>query len=146
VHIKTEKDRKLTHPQGTILARIFAGATVSVPKETVMIGSRSCIFSTVVLAYLAAGAGLAQSQTATPSTPATPPPAATPAPPPTTSAPTPSTMTMQDVSKWTRKQWKAARADWIKDKVKWDGCQSQAKAQKLSGRKSWQVIYNCMTM
>jgi len=28
--------------------------------------------------------------------------------------------------------------------VKWDGCRDQAKAQNLSGRKSWQVIYDCM--
>jgi len=52
---------------------------------------------------------------------------------------------MEDVSKWTRKQWNAARAKWVKEKEQWGDCEKQAHAQKLSGRKSWQFLYDCMT-
>ena len=52
--------------------------------------------------------------------------------------------TMEDVSKWTQKQWDAAKAKWSKETTKWDSCQKQADQQKLSGRKSWQFLYDCM--
>lgn len=53
--------------------------------------------------------------------------------------------TAEDVSKWTRKQWNAAKAKWASEKDKWDGCEKQAKTQKLAGRKSWQFLYDCMS-
>ncbi len=53
--------------------------------------------------------------------------------------------TVTDVSKWTRKQWRAAKAKWVEEKDAWNGCQTQAKAQNLAGRKSWQFLYDCMT-
>ena len=53
--------------------------------------------------------------------------------------------TMDDVSKWTSKQWNVAKAKWSKEKTKWAACEKQAKAKKLSGRKSWQFHYDCMT-
>ncbi len=52
---------------------------------------------------------------------------------------------MTDVSKWTRKEWNAAKAKWVHEKKKWHDCNGQAKAQKLSGRQSWQFLYDCMT-
>ena len=53
--------------------------------------------------------------------------------------------TTQDVSKWTQKQWNAAKAKWMKEKDKWESCGKQATKEKLSGRKSWSFIYTCMT-
>ena len=52
---------------------------------------------------------------------------------------------MDDVSKWTQKQWDTAKAKWSKEKTKWASCQKQSDEQKLSGRKSWQFLYDCMT-
>jgi hypothetical protein len=59
--------------------------------------------------------------------------------------PSAASSTMDDVSKWTSKQWNAAKATWSKENVKWANCRRQAKAKKLSGRKSWQFHYDCMT-
>jgi hypothetical protein len=53
--------------------------------------------------------------------------------------------TAEDVSKWTQKQWNAAKAKWVKEKDKWNNCNKQATDKKLSGRKSWSFIYSCMT-
>jgi hypothetical protein len=88
------------------------------------------VMSMVVLAHFAVGASLAQSQTQ-------PQPAPKPA--------ETSTIKMEDVSKWTQKQWDAAKAKWSEEKAKWSDCQTQAKAKTLSGRKSWQFVYDCMT-
>ena len=75
-----------------------------------------------------------------------PPPAAKTAPAPkAATAPAssqPSTATK--VENWTTKQWDAAKAKWSKDKAKWNACNKEAKDQKLSGRKSWSYIYDCM--
>jgi len=54
-------------------------------------------------------------------------------------------MKMEDVSKWTQKQWNAAKAKWSEEKTKWNDCQTQAKAKSLSGHKSWRFLYDCMT-
>jgi hypothetical protein len=71
--------------------------------ERLMIQLCSRVFLVVVLTYLA-GASLAQSQTQTQ-------PAAKPA--------ETSTMKMEeDVSKWTRKQWNAAKAKWSEETTK----------------------------
>lgn len=51
---------------------------------------------------------------------------------------------MEDVSKWTQKQWDAAKEKWSKETAKWSACQKHADDQKLSGRKSWQFLYDCM--
>jgi hypothetical protein len=50
-----------------------------------------------------------------------------------------------EVSKWTKQQWYAAKAIWVKEKTKWSACQLQAIDKKLFGRKSWPFIYGCMT-
>jgi uncharacterized protein Yka (UPF0111/DUF47 family) len=52
---------------------------------------------------------------------------------------------MAEVSKWTKQQWYAAKAIWVKEKEKWADCQKQAIEKKLSGRKSWPFLYGCMT-
>jgi len=86
--------------------------------------------SVVVLTCFAGGASLAQSQTQAQQAPK---PAET------------STMKMEDVSKWTQKQWNAAKAKWTEKRAQWNDCQTQAKVKNLSGRKSWQFLYDCMT-
>ena len=53
--------------------------------------------------------------------------------------------TTDDVSKWTQKQWNAAKAKWVKEKDSSARCNSQASARTLSGRNSWSFIYDCMT-
>lgn len=51
---------------------------------------------------------------------------------------------MEDISNWTKKQWYAAKAKWVKEKIKWADCQTQAVDKKISGRKSWPFLYECM--
>ena len=46
---------------------------------------------------------------------------------------------------WTKKQWNAAKQKWSQDKAKWNACNQDTKDQKLSGRKSWSYLYDCMT-
>jgi hypothetical protein len=96
-----------------------------------MLCSRT-ILMLVAVALL--GAGAAQAQTQAPSSPA-----------PMASLSAQASQTMTDVSKWTRKQWIAAKAKWVEEKDVWNGCQTQAKAQNLAGKKSWQFLYDCMT-
>jgi hypothetical protein len=97
---------------------------------------RSALAAVAVLAIAAAGTALAQAPA-----PSTPPPASSPA----ASAPSSVSAAAEDVSKWTRKQWAAARAKWAKEKDKWSDCEKQAKDQKLTGRKSWSFLASCMT-
>ena len=52
---------------------------------------------------------------------------------------------VDDVSKWTLKQWSQAKAKWAKEKEKWADCRKQSKDQKLTGRKSWSFLASCMT-
>ena len=94
-----------------------------------MLRLRAHVLSIVILAYFAGGVAFAQNQTQ----------------PQSTKPPATSTIKMEDVSKWTQKQWDAAKAKWSEEKAKWDDCQKQAKQAKLSGRKSWQFLYDCMT-
>ena len=86
------------------------------------------ILAITALALGAAAFALAQGQTS-------PQPNTKPAP----------TTKLEDVSKWTQKQWDAAKAKWSKEKVKWADCQKQADGKKLSGRESWSFLYSCMT-
>ena len=53
--------------------------------------------------------------------------------------------TADDVSKWTQKQWNAAKAKWSQEQAKWGACNKKATDQKLTGRKSWSFIASCMT-
>ncbi|MFY9629157.1 MAG: hypothetical protein WAK03_13540 [Methylocystis sp.] len=48
------------------------------------------------------------------------------------------------VKNWTKKEWNEAVKEWAQDKAKWEGCQKQSAAKKLSGRKSWSFLYGCM--
>lgn len=93
-----------------------------------MLRSRIVILSLIAGACFAGGSALAQAQA----------PAAAPQPSATAK-------TMDDVSKWTQKQWDAAKAKWVKEKAKWGDCNTKATAQKLSSKASWQFIYDCMT-
>ena len=49
------------------------------------------------------------------------------------------------VENWTNKQWSVAKRKWSRDKAKWNACDQDSKDQKLSGRKSWSYLYDCMT-
>ncbi len=95
----------------------------------------------------AAPAATQPATTATPpAAPAATKPATTTAKPATATAPTSTPEKVEHkVEHWTWRQWRKAKKEWIKDKAKWADCQHQAKAQKLSGRKSWSFLYSCMT-
>src|SRR5258707_15078505 len=56
----------------------------------------------------------------------------------------PTSSKLNDVSKWTTKQWNQAKAKWAEEKVKWSDCQKQSKNQKLAGRKGWSFLASCM--
>jgi hypothetical protein len=89
---------------------------------------RSALVAVAIAGLATSGVVLAQ--TATPTTPE--------------SSSTPSSK-IDDVSKWTSKQWNQAKAKWAKEKEKWADCQKQSKDQKLTGRKSWSFLASCMT-
>jgi hypothetical protein len=95
-----------------------------------MLRPRTLVLSLALAVSLGAGTAMAQTQSA---------------PAKDTSVSAQASQTMTDVSKWTRKQWNAAKAKWVEEKDAWNGCQTQAKAQNLAGRKSWQFLYDCMT-
>jgi hypothetical protein len=61
------------------------------------------------------------------------------------SKPSPVSSAVDDVSKWTSKEWNRARIKWAKEKDKWADCEKHTKEQKLSGRKSWSFLASCMT-
>jgi hypothetical protein len=63
----------------------------------------------------------------------------------TTTPPSSISSKVDDVSKWTSKQWNQAKAKWAKEKEKWADCQKQSKDQNLTGRKSWSFLASCMT-
>jgi hypothetical protein len=89
--------------------------------------------------WAASLAGIVASQLAIAKTPASQPAAAPSAP----SSSEPSAT--ERVETWTREQWNATQKEWAKDKTKWASCRKQSKAHKLSGRKSWSFLYQCMT-
>jgi hypothetical protein len=63
----------------------------------------------------------------------------------TTAPPSSTSSKVDDVSKWTSKQWNRAKAKWEKEKEKWADCRRQSKDQNLTGRKSWSFLASCMT-
>lgn len=71
------------------------------------------------------------------------PPDSRSAPQASTPATEPSATTK--VEKWTTKEWDAAKTKWAKDKARWSDCRQQSADQKLTGRKSWAFLYQCMT-
>jgi len=54
--------------------------------------------------------------------------------------------TMDKVKTWSRKKWKATRAELSKDKAKYDGCVTAAHEHKLkmSKKSGWAFVYDCM--
>jgi hypothetical protein len=84
---------------------------------------RSVFVAAAVLGMVTSGATLAQ----------------TAAPPSSTSS------KVEDVSKWTSKQWDRAKAKWAEEKDKRDDCRQQSENQNLTGRKSWSFLASCMT-
>ena len=45
----------------------------------------------------------------------------------------------------TRKEWETAKKKWAMEKIKWQDCNRQSDAEKLTAPKSWSFIGNCMT-
>jgi hypothetical protein len=84
---------------------------------------RSVFVAAIVLGVVMPGAALAQ----------------------TTTPPSSTSSKLDDVSKWTSKQWNRAKAKWEKETEKWADCQRQSKDQNLTGRKSWSFLASCMT-
>ena len=84
---------------------------------------RSALVAVAVLGLVTSGVALAQ----------------------TTTAPSSTSSKVDDVSKWTSKQWNQAKAKWAKEKEKWADCRKQSKDQNLTGRKSWSFLASCMT-
>jgi hypothetical protein len=98
---------------------------------------RSALGAVAILGIVTSGVALAQT---------------TPRPDPgrsnvfhSTAQSSPTSSKLDDVSKWTTKQWNRAKAGWAVEKEKWAGCQKQSKDQKLAGRKSWSFLASCMT-
>jgi hypothetical protein len=52
--------------------------------------------------------------------------------------------TTEQVKNWTLRQWRAAVAEFSKDKAKWASCRKQGKDMKLKGKASWSFLYGCM--
>jgi hypothetical protein len=67
-----------------------------------------------------------------------------PVPPFSTSKPSDPSAVKQ-VESWTEKEWAEAVKEWSNDKAKWADCSAKSDAQKLSGRKSWSFLDQCMT-
>jgi hypothetical protein len=88
-----------------------------------MLFIRSALVAVAILGVVTSGVALAQTTTPSSST----------------------SSKVDDVSKWTTKQWNRAKAKWVKEKEKWTDCQKQSNDQKLIGRKSWSFIASCMT-
>ncbi len=84
---------------------------------------RSALVAAVVLGVVTPGVALAQ----------------------TTTPPSSTSSKVDDVSKWTSKQWDRAKAKWAEEKEKWADCQKQSTDQNLTGRKSSSFLASCMT-
>jgi len=84
---------------------------------------RSALVGVAILGVVTSGAALAQTTTRSPSI----------------------SSRIDDVSKWTSKRWNRAKAEWEKEKDKWDDCQKQSKDRNLTGRESWSFLASCMT-
>jgi hypothetical protein len=93
------------------------------------------VVAAVVLSGVAgSGIGYAQTPGSSPST----------SQPPVSSAPSSKPSVPEQVESWTKAQWNAAQKVWAKDKAKWADCRKQSSNQKLTGRKNWSFLYNCM--
>lgn len=102
-----------------------------------MLRSRTLFVSLALVAAFGIGAATSMAQTSMAQTQTTPPKDA--------SVSAQASQTMTDVSKWTHRQWHAAKVKWQEERDSWNSCQTEAKAQNLAGRKSWQFLYDCMT-
>ena len=56
-----------------------------------------------------------------------------------------SSSTWDQTKAMTRKEWDAAKKKWAMEKVKWQDCNRQSNAEKLTAPKSWSFIGSCMT-
>src|SRR5262249_46249017 len=116
-------ERDLTTPRPVTEKRLMPLQENHIEEPDEMSFVRSALVAAVVLGMVTQGAALAQ--TATP--------------------PSSISSKVDEVSKWTSKQWNRAKAKWEKETEKWAGCQRQSKDQNLTGRKSWSFLASCMT-
>jgi ABC-type transport system involved in cytochrome bd biosynthesis fused ATPase/permease subunit len=108
-----------------------------------MIHIRNAAISVILAATITSGLALAQTST---------PPSAKAAETKFSAKPSKTTETsstsvssaVTSVENWSRKQWNATTKEWSKDKARWSDCRKQSTDQKLSGRKSWSFLYQCM--
>lgn len=56
-----------------------------------------------------------------------------------------SALTWDQTKAMTRNEWDSAKKKWAMEKVKWQDCNRQSKAEKLAVPKSWSFIGSCMT-
>jgi hypothetical protein len=52
---------------------------------------------------------------------------------------------LTDIKNMTVQQWEKLEAKFKQEHDKWEGCEKQAKDQKIEGRQArWSFLYNCM--
>jgi hypothetical protein len=96
------------------------------------------------LAFVVASS-VAFAQTTAPTKPAPAPTGAmTKTTPSSSSASASVSQTADDVKHWSNKKWNEMKAEWQKDKAKWNSCDTQSKAKGLKGKESWSFFYDCM--
>jgi hypothetical protein len=122
---------------------LVLGAHDCVFEEKPMLRSRLLFVSLALAAAFGIGAATSMAQTSMAQTQSTSPKGTSA--PKDTSASAQASQTMTDVSKWTRRQWHAAKVKWQEERNSWNSCETEAKTQNLAGRKSWQFLYDCMT-
>jgi hypothetical protein len=98
---------------------------------------RSALVAIAIAGMITSGASLAQTPAPSPAAPSSTTPSSTPS--------SSASSKIDDVSKWTSKEWNKAKAKWAQEKEKWADCRKQSKDQKLTGRKSWSFLASCMT-
>jgi hypothetical protein len=111
---------------------IQASGSVGLSRSSAMSRLRLSFTVAALVASLTCGGALGQSTA--------------PAPNPSLIAQvSPEASTATKVENWTKRQWNAAKQKWSQDRAKWNACNHDTKDQKLSGRKSWSYLYDCMT-
>jgi hypothetical protein len=111
-------------------------------QESFMLRLKSTLALSALALALYSGIATAQ-QTPLPAKPA--PAATAPATTGTKIEPSTPTSTWNKAKAVTRKEWDAAKKKWAMEKVKWQNCNRQSNAEKLTAPKSWSFIGSCMT-
>jgi hypothetical protein len=124
------------------MPRLLSGADQRPQGLSVSGESMSRLKTTLALSALALA--LCSGPAAAQPLPAKPAPSVT-APATTGAKAETSTSTWDQAKAMTRKEWDAAKKKWAMEKAKWQDCNLQSKAEKLTAPKSWTFIGSCMT-